>query len=119
MATWTASTRLRRAAAAVRTLALTLMYMPMIPEAIEQTAPTRKAIAVRMPSSGPKMFVSATSFVSKTEMRRPIATAPTTARIAIVTYWRRMKATAPSKIVAATASISRVPVSRRSTSRAR
>ena len=31
IATWTASTRLRRAAAAVRTLALTLMYMPMMP----------------------------------------------------------------------------------------
>ena len=35
IATWTASTRLRRAAEAVRTLALTLMNMPMIPEAIE------------------------------------------------------------------------------------
>ena len=31
IATWTASTRLRRAAAAVRTLDLTLMYMPMMP----------------------------------------------------------------------------------------
>ena len=44
IATWTASTRLRRAAAAVRTLALTLMYMPMMPEAIEQAAPTRNAM---------------------------------------------------------------------------
>ena len=43
IATWTASTRLRRAADAVRTLALTLMYMPMIPDAIEHAAPTRKA----------------------------------------------------------------------------
>ena len=31
IATWTASTRLRRAAAAVRTFDLTLMYMPMMP----------------------------------------------------------------------------------------
>ena len=46
IATWTASTRLRRAAEAVRTFDLTLMYMPMIPDAIEQAAPTRKAIAV-------------------------------------------------------------------------
>ncbi len=46
MATWTASTRLRRAAAAVRTLALTLMNMPMIPEAIEHSAPTMNAKAV-------------------------------------------------------------------------
>jgi hypothetical protein len=37
----------------------------------------------------------------------------------MVEYWRRMNATAPSKMVAATASISFVPVSRRSTSRAR
>ncbi len=52
MATWTASTRLRRAAAAVRTFDLTLMYMPMMPEAIEQAAPTRKATPVRMPELG-------------------------------------------------------------------
>ena len=35
-----------RAAAAVRTFDLTLMYMPMMPEAIEQAAPTRKAMPV-------------------------------------------------------------------------
>ena len=29
----------------------------------------------------------------------PMTTAPTTARTAIVEYWRRMNATAPSKIV--------------------
>ena len=45
IATWTASTRLRRAAAAVRTFDLTLMYMPMMPDAIEQAAPTRNANA--------------------------------------------------------------------------
>ena len=45
IATWTASTRLRRAADAVRTFDLDAMNMPMIPEAIEQAAPTRKAIA--------------------------------------------------------------------------
>ena len=49
IATWTASTRLRRAADAVRTLALTLMNMPMIPDAIEQAAPTRKATPVMIP----------------------------------------------------------------------
>src|SRR5919109_1304081 len=36
IATWTASTRLRRAADAVRTFDRTLMYIPMIPEAIDQ-----------------------------------------------------------------------------------
>ena len=60
IATWTASTRLRRAAAAVRTLALTAMNMPMMPEAIEQAAPTRKAMPVRMPRSTPLTGVSAT-----------------------------------------------------------
>ncbi len=65
------------------------------------------------------MSVSATAFVSKNEMTAPMMTAPTTARMAIVVYWRRMKATAPSKIVPATSSISFVPVSRASTSRAR
>ena len=72
------------------------MNMPMIPEAIEQAAPTRKATPVRMPRSKPLIGVSATSGVSKIEMMIPITTAPTTARTAIVTYWRRMKATAPS-----------------------
>ena len=37
----------------------------------------------------------------------------------MVVYWRRMKATAPSKIVPATSCISCVPVSRARTSRAR
>jgi hypothetical protein len=37
----------------VRTLALTLMNMPMMPEAMEQIAPTRKATPVLMPSSVP------------------------------------------------------------------
>jgi hypothetical protein len=91
----------------------------MMPEAIEHAAPTRNAMPVRMPSWGPKMLVSATSAVSNAEMRTAIPTAPTSARIAIVEYWRRMNATAPSKIIAATSSISFVPVSRRSTSRAR
>ena len=44
------------------------MYMPMIPEAIEQAAPTRKAMPVRMPRSSPKNSVSATSFVSTMAM---------------------------------------------------
>ena len=96
IATWTASTRLRWAAAAVRRFALTLMYMPMMPDAIEQAAPTRNAIAVRMPSSSPKNSVSAKSFVSTIAMTAPTMTLATTARTAMVRYWRRMKATAPS-----------------------
>ena len=39
--------------------------------------------------------------------------------MAIVVYWRRMKASAPSQIVPATSCIAGVPVSRASTSRAR
>ena len=97
IATWTASTRLRRAADAVRTLALTATNMPMIPDAIEQMAPTRKAIPVMTPIGIPASFgTSATSAVSITPMTTPIRTAPTTARMAIVVYCRRMKATAPS-----------------------
>ena len=45
------------------------------------------------------MSVSATSLVSKSVMTAPMTNAPTTARMPIVVYWRRMKATAPSKIV--------------------
>ena len=103
----------------MRTLALTLMYMPMMPDAIEQAAPTRNAKPVRQPRSSPKTLVSATSAVSKTVMTAAMTTAPTIARIPIVVYWRRMNATAPSKIVPATSSISFVPVSRDRTSRAR
>ena len=77
------------------------MYMPMMPDAIEQAAPTRKAIPVRMPSSTPKMSVSATSGPSTMAMTRPITTAPPMASRPMVRYWRRMKATAPSKIVPA------------------
>ncbi len=81
----------------MRTLALTLMNMPMIPDAIEQAAPTMKAIPVRTPIGSPASFgTSATSAVSITPMTMLIRTAPTTARTAIVVYWRRMKATAPS-----------------------
>ena len=54
MATWTASTRLRRAAAAVRTFAFTLMNIPMMPEAIEHAAPTRNAIAGPDPELRPE-----------------------------------------------------------------
>ena len=97
IATWTASTRLRWAADAVRTFDLTLMNMPMIPDAIEQAAPTANATAVMIPIGRPASFgMSATSGVSTSVMTIPIRTAPTTARIAIVEYWRRMKATAPS-----------------------
>ncbi len=120
IATWTASTRLRRAADAVRTFDLTLMYMPMIPDAIEHAAPTRKANAVMRPIGGPASFgTSATSGVSTSVITTPMTTAPTSPKTAIVVYWRRMKATAPSKIVPATSSISLVPVSLARTSRAR
>ena len=53
MATCTAFTTPPRAAAVVRRLAFTLMYMPMIPEAIEQIAPKRKLTPVRIPRSTP------------------------------------------------------------------
>ena len=96
------------------------MYMPMIPDAIEHAAPTRKAMAVRIPIGAPASSgTSATSAVSTIVMTTPMTTAATRASIAIVVYWRRMNATAPSKIVPATSSISFVPVSRDRTSRAR
>ena len=73
-----------------------------------------------IPIGRPASFgTSATSGVSTRVITAPMTTAPTTARMKIVVYWRRMKATAPSKIVPATACISGVPVSRASTSRAR
>ena len=97
IATWTASTTLRWAAEAVRTFALTLTNMPMIPEAIEQLAPTMKANPVMTPIGRPaSLGTSATSAVSTIPMTTPMTTAPTTARTAIVVYCRRMKATAPS-----------------------
>ena len=45
IATWTASTRLRRAADAVRTFERTLIVMPMMPESIEQNAPDEEGDA--------------------------------------------------------------------------
>ena len=48
------------------------MYMPMIPDAIEQAAPTRKAIAVRMPIGAPaSVGTSATSAVSTSGDHHP------------------------------------------------
>ena len=120
IATWTAPTRLVRAAAAVRTFERTLTNMPMIPDAIEQAAPTRNAIAVMTPIGKPaRDGTSATSAVSTTPMTTPMTTAPTRASTAMVVYWRRTKASAPSRIVSPTATISGVPVSRDITSRAR
>ena len=46
-------------------------------------------------------------------MTRPITTAPPMASRPMVRYWRRMKATAPSKIVPAISCIAAVPVSDR------
>ena len=91
----------------------------MIPQAIEQAAPMRNAPPVRMPMSIPVCEVSATLAVSSTEMIAKITTDPARASRAIVVYWRLMKATAPSLIVAETSIISLVPVSRERTSRAR
>jgi hypothetical protein len=119
MATWTASTRLRRAADATRTLALTLTSMPMMPQAIEQAAPTRKAAPVRRPMSRPTCGVSAVLAVSSAEMITKITTEPIRASTPMVVYWRLMNATAPSLMVAETSIISLVPVSRDRTSRAR
>ncbi len=120
MATWTAPTRLVRAAAAVRTFERTLTNMPMMPDAIEQAAPTRKAMPVITPMGRPASDgTSATSGVSTRPMTTPMINAPTTARMAMVVYWRLTKASAPSRIVSPTATISGVPVSRDMTSRAR
>ncbi len=120
IATWTASTRLRRAAEAVRTLVRTATNMPMIPDAIEHAAPTRKANPVMIPIGRPAIdWTSATSGVSTRAITAPMITAAKTAMIPMVVYWRRMKATAPSKIVPATSCIAWVPWSRDSTSRAR
>ena len=120
IATWTASTRLRRAADAVRTLDLTATNMPMMPDAIEHAAPTRNANAVMIPIGRPAIEgTSATAGVSTSVMTTPMTTAPKMAMMAIVVYWRRMKATAPSRIVPATSCIACVPWSRDSTSRAR
>ena len=117
IATWTASTRLRRAAAAVRTLERTLIVMPMMPEAIEQAAPTRKANAVRAPIGTPASDrTSATSGVSTRAITTPMITAATRARTAIVVYWRLTKASAPSRIIAPTSCIAWGPLSRERTS---
>src|SRR3954447_16705048 len=87
MATWTASTRLRRAADAVRTLVLTATNIPMMPDAIEHAAPTRKANAVISPMGRPASFgTSATAGVSTRVITTPMTTAPTTARMPIVEY---------------------------------
>jgi hypothetical protein len=69
--------------------------------------------------STPTCDVSATLLVSSSEMIAKIATEATIARPPMVMYWRLMKATAPSLIVAETSIISLVPVSRDRTSRAR
>ena len=77
IATCTASTRLRRAAEAVRTFDLTATNMPMIPEAIEHAAPTRNANAVMTPDRQrrPWTGTSATAGVSTSVMTTPMITA--------------------------------------------
>jgi hypothetical protein len=56
----------------VRTLARTEMFMPMMPQAPESTAPSRKPQAVVQPSCGVK----------------PMARNSTTPTMAMVLYWR-------------------------------
>ena len=55
--------------------------MPMIPEAIEQAAPTRNANAVRKPRSMPATLHVGDVLVSTSAMTMPMTTAPTTARM--------------------------------------
>jgi hypothetical protein len=62
-----------------------------------------------MPSSSPKTEVSATFWPSTTAMTAAMITEATSASPAIVVYWRRMNATAPSKMVDATSCIASVP----------
>ena len=104
-----ASLTLRWAAAAVRRLAWTAMYMPMKPARPEQNAPTRKATAVRIPCAGS---------LASPPISTPMIRAATSASSEMVRYWRFRKAIAPSKIRAATSCIAFVPVSCERTSRA-
>ena len=104
-----ASLTLRCAAAAVRRLAWTAMYMPMKPARPEQNAPTRKATAVRIPCAGS---------LASPPISTPMIRAATSASSEMVRYWRFRKAIAPSKIRAATSCIAFVPVSCERTSRA-
>ena len=78
-ATSSACCRPVRAASAVRTLARTEMFIPMMPERPESTAPMRKPHAVVQPSCG-------TNPIAKNRI------APTSA---MVLYWRQRYATAP------------------------
>src|SRR5450759_1784103 len=77
------------------------------------------AAPVRRPMSRPTCGVSAVLVVSSAEMIAKITTEPAMASRPMVVYWRLMKATAPSFIVAETSIISLVPVSRVRTSRER
>ena len=61
-----------RAASAVRTLARTETFMPMMPDRPENTAPMKKPQAVAQPSWGMK----------------PITRNSTTPTMAMVVYWR-------------------------------
>ena len=60
---------------------------------------------VRIPRSNPLTEVSATLGPSTSPITTAMTTAPPMARMPIVVYCRRMKATAPSKMVAATSCI--------------
>ena len=120
IATWTASTRLRRAAAAVRTFGLDADVHADDPRGHRADGADEEREA------GPHAEVEAEDARCRRPLRSrtmvmtaPMTNAPTTARMPMVVYWRRMKATAPSKIVPATSCIAWGPVSRDRTSRAR
>jgi len=72
-ATWSASFRPTRAASAVRTFARTEMFMPMMPQDPESSAPMRKPKAVGQPRPG----------------TRPMTRNRTTPTMAMVLYWRQ------------------------------
>jgi hypothetical protein len=85
------------------------MYISVRSNLRTAAAPTMKATPVRMPNS---------TSSSKMPTIAPMTTAVTTASMAMVRYWRRRNAIAPSKIMPAISCISGVPVSRLRTSRA-
>ena len=104
-----AAEKLFRDPAALRRFARMAMCIPTYPERALRVAPSAKAPAVLTPARGLCVRPRATA---KTR-------ANTVARIAIVRYWRRRNARAPSWIAVAISCIFGVPVGWRRTSRAR
>ena len=97
------------AAAAERRFARTDIHMPIIPEIEERNAPSRNATAVcQAVVLLPEIIYAANSKI-----------ATTIARTAMVEYCRFRKASAPSRMAAATSAIFTLPVSALSTCRAK